>query len=121
MKQKMKKVVNYIKEHKTEIIVGSGVTILGGICAHKIYKADKGTKCIKTNNILKVEHITDVDLGVGKVEDIIRFPEGAIEFWVDNVDIKDVGKLGESMMTNVPDVTADSELWMLTVVKPKTN
>lgn len=129
MKDQMKKAWKYIKDHK-EILIASGVAVIGGICLYKgiTYKpslpmsASKST--FKTDEIKKLiggakSSMTKIspEIGVGVVEDAVVYDGGTIELMVDDLKTNDIGKLGEGIVNEISNIPKDAKVWALITIR----
>lgn len=115
---KIKNALNYAKEHKKEILIGTGVVISGVVLAK--FGIDwwcKGRKIIITNNEVGESIIeafggyTDHEfkLGIGECVGYTT-KENWIGADVHNLHISDLGNLGEEL-AKIPGVTENTEIW----------
>ena len=125
MNKKIEKVWVFVKEHKKEILIGSGIAILGGFGLYKATRYKPSCKCSIGKSLLESvndcrETITP-DLGVGTLGDAFKYDGGTIELWMDNLNIEDLGKLGEGIVNNIPDVPKDAKVWALLDIRNVNN
>lgn len=126
MKAKMNKVWNWAKEHKDEIIMASGTVVLTGIgiyCCLKMpgQNAKSAFEDIADQlecEVSKPEKIAPM-LGVGKLEEALRYDDGVIELWMDKLKMEDIGKLGEGIVDNIPNVPENAEVWILMNIRER--
>lgn len=113
--KKTKKALAWIKEHKKEILIttitGIGVGVLGyfGVKSKNKYPStiidqlndvDASQHWLE-NPVAKLDHVTITDLW-----DNGNFTEGIIN----DFTAADMGKVGEELMANIPEVKADTVL-----------
>ena len=100
MKGKLKKVWEFVKEHKAEValitlgVVGTGVTIA------------LATRKPTTSKLLTLECVEPevVDIGCGKAE-IMAKSDQYVELWVNEaVTLDDLGTMGESIAKAFPEI-----------------
>jgi hypothetical protein len=124
MKDKLQKAKDYVKEHKKEILIVSGLAIIGvvaGVGLNKVSKNGSHDLTDVLNTISGQEH-TKPDLGVGITEDVVRYEDnGLIELWLDNLKLSDIGKLGEGITENISDVPENAKIWALMSIQEETN
>lgn len=105
MKEKLKKAKGYVKEHKKEILIGTGVAILGCIGLSKVVKTVK-PKCV--TNVANTIELTSTKIDctgvIGDVFDAMKFDGGCHELWIDGLSLDELGELGESIKKSVPDI-----------------
>lgn len=112
---------NFIKEHKKEILIGAGITVVGGV-AYLVTKrkpkfntvADIGidNNFVKKFNSIRLEEqarIEAFNCGVGTVSDMWN-EGGALNFIINDVTIDELGLLGQefSKLDEVSDNTTVS-------------
>lgn len=103
MKDKLKKLWGFVKEHKKEVlvtlgIVGTGITI-ALLC--KDHSAKQPIAKSKTTESVYKPDI--VDLGFGKAE---VFDEGTNNkaLWFEKLSLDDLGVLGENLVKGIPEI-----------------
>lgn len=119
--EKTKKAWAYVKEHKKEILIGIGVAVSGVA----LYKVCKTKPRITTSELAEpivnlmndvvdeVDHIEIHDFKVGDLTDVMKYSSGSTELWLEQVDINDIGKLGEEIVSKIPDIPENAKVWML--------
>lgn len=116
------KAVEWFKEHKWEILVAGSTIVLGGLGIYAISK--KAGHRISIEQALDTE--TDVfaskkmyltDIGVGALDDAIRYNDGTVELWLDNVKLDELGKLGEGITENISDLPENANVWALLCIR----
>ena len=124
MNEKMKNAWEYIKEHKVQIGIAALATV-GGVIWWK--NRSHLTLMNVAQNIDKPEKLDiwpkklDVaDLGIGALDDAMRYKDGSVELWMDQISLSDMGALGEAIGNNIPDLPENSSVWALMCVKPNT-
>lgn len=114
----MKKIWNWTKDHKKEIII-TAATAVGGICLIKAgVDCVKIVKNVKSNMALPNPEGFIPEIGVGTVGDYARYERGDVELWMDNIPLAELGKLGEEIANKVPDVPENPVVWALLSVRP---
>lgn len=103
MKDKLKKLWGFVKEHKKEVlvtmgIVGTGITIA---LMSKGPSSKQPTAKSKTTEFVYKPDI--VDLGVGKAE-VLSEGTNYKELWVEKLSLDDLGVLGENLAKSIPEI-----------------
>lgn len=116
MEKKFNKMWEFVKDHKREILIGTGVAIAAGFGLYKITSR-------KPNIIVDLEQISTEatnckncfkpELGVGVVEDAIKYDCGTIELMLDQLKLSDMGRLGEEIANKIPDIPENAKVWSL--------
>lgn len=115
---KENKVKNWVKDHKWEII-GAAALVAGAFGVGYVLQRNASAKTVTIDipaNPLKPEHLKVTDWAVGKLDDIMKYDNGAYELWMDEVPIEDMGKLGEEILNNC--TTQGRTAWILLEVHP---
>lgn len=122
MKETIKNAWEWIKEHKKEIAIAActGVMAIGGTILFKNCKeAAAIRKALSTvKDCARPEKVNIIDLGVGKLDDALRYSDGTVELWLDNVPLADMGTLGDAITAQIPGIPGDNNVWALLSVKP---
>lgn len=123
MNEKIMNAWEWAKEHKSEIIVAGCAAIVGG-CGVVLYKNRQASLAIKkalstVKDDWKPEKLDILDLGVGKLDDAMKYPDGTVELWLDNIPLKDMGALGDAITAQIDGIPGDNNVWALLSVKPK--
>jgi hypothetical protein len=119
MENKFKKAWTWVKENK-ELIIGTGLMVVGGAALIAVgikYRPDKrtGSNDPAPNGIIP-------NWGVGDCCNYETYGEGkVIEFWLDNVNIEDTGKLGEEIISKIPNLPDNAKMWAIVNISEKTN
>ena len=122
MNEKINKVKVWIEEHKREIVIAAGAAVVtvGGIILFKNHK--EATNVVealtKSSNDWRPEKLNITDLGVGELGDAMRYSNGTVELWLDNIPLNDMGTLGDAIAAQIPDIPGDNNVWALLSVKP---
>ena len=124
MGERTKKAWEFVKEHKVEILVVTGATVLGCLGIRHINKKEAkmlGDLLVENKNIVWPDDITKNvcwDGAVGCVDDILKYPDnGTIEMWLDRIYLNELGKLGEDILARIPDLPENHEVWALLSIK----
>jgi hypothetical protein len=121
MENKFKKAWNFVKEHSGEILIASGVIVLGGVAAATLLNTSKPTKVLIDDSLLTSNENKPIKvlpkLGDWNVDDVLKYNDGTYELWLDNLRLEDIGKLGEEIRNNVPGVPANAKVWTLMSIK----
>lgn len=107
MKEQLKKVLEFVKEHKKEILFGAGVTTVGILlCVVGVNRLDKKIQLAKAKPEPVVLDPKDymIDLGIGKTAEILSEDNGHKAIFVDGLTIDDVGALGEKLREKYPEI-----------------
>ena len=101
MKQKLKKVLGFVKENQTVLLVGAGIV---GTVVVAIINA-KRQPDLKNGVVLPVIEPKDyeVDLGIGTAEILSEGAEYKC-LWVNDLTIDDIGLLGEKLRETYPTI-----------------
>jgi hypothetical protein len=124
MNEKIMNAWEWVKDHKSEVAIAGCAAIIGG-CGVVLYKNRQASLAIrKTIDAYKShrpEKIEIIDLGLGKLEDAIKYPNGTVELWLDDIPLKDMGALGDAITAQIDGIPGDNNVWALLSVKPKVN
>lgn len=122
MNEKIKNAWEWTKEHKSEIGIAVCATA-ATVCGVILFKNHKHSvdipqafKSVEDN--WRPERLKIVDLGVGKLDDAMRYPDGTVELWMDNIPLADMGTLGDAITAQIPGIPGDNNVWALLSVKP---
>lgn len=122
MNEKIKKVWEWTKDHQREIVIAActGVVAIGGTILFKNRKEaaiiQKALSTVKDCD--RPETVNIIDLGVGKLDDALRYSNGAVELWLDDIPLADLGTLGDAITTQIDGIPGDNKVWALLSVKP---
>ena len=108
---------NWTKEHKKGIIL-SVVTVVGGVVLYKA-GASYVERVVKPNMPLPNPEGFVPEIDVGVVGDYARYPGGVVDLWMDKVRLGDMGKLGEELVEQIPDLSENSTMFMITNIFPE--
>ena len=106
------KIKNWCKEHKKVLLIGACSTVVVGTLGYfgvKIKKAGNGTAASKVLGGLKQCEDINVDLDTATVTEAWK-EDGLYDFILNDFKVSDIGKLGEDMVKNIPDITEDTTL-----------
>lgn len=122
MNKKIRNAWEWTKEHKGEIIVAVGASVITA-CGVVLFKNHKESVAIrKALSTVKdsswPEKLNILDLGVGKLDDAMRYQDGTVELWLDNIPLYDMGTLGDAITAQIPGIPGDNNVWALLSVKP---
>ena len=102
------KIMEWIKEHKVEILIVTGTAVLGGLC---IYGVSKQRPKVDMNKLLdaarkiKTEKLELDGFDVGMCNRAVKYPDdGTIGLQIDNIKLEQMGDLGEEIMKRVPEL-----------------
>lgn len=122
MNEKIMNAWEWVKDHKSEIAIAGCAAIVGG-CGVVLYKNRQASLAIrKTIDAYKShqpEKINISDLGLGKLDDAIKYPNGTVELWLDDIPLKNMGALGDAITAQIEGIPGDNNVWALLSVKPK--
>ena len=125
MNEKIKKAWEWTKEHKKEIALGACAAVVTacGIVLVKNSRYDTEIKSMlddakNASKNWRPEKLNVSDLGVGKLDDVMRYPNGVVELMVDNIPLYDMGALGDAIASEIPDIPGDNNVWALVSIKP---
>lgn len=120
MNAKVKNAWEWTKEHKKEVALGACAVVVTA-CGVILFKNRQHSvdikQAFKSVSDWRPEKL-ETDLGVGKLDDAMRYPDGMVELWMDDIPLKDMGTLGDAIAAEIPDVPGDSTVWALLAVKP---
>lgn len=111
MNEKIKNAWEFIKGHK-KVIAGTAITVIGGVVLFKSLPKNKCTEHVVHLTNPKPEKILP-DFGVGVVQDVLQYEDHITEIWMDHIPLADMGKLGEAIRDNIPDIPENYEVWAL--------
>ena len=122
MNKKIENAWEWIKEHKGEILIATGATVITacGIGLHNKHRANVMIrKALSTSkDCIYPEKLNILDLGIGKLDDAMRYSDGTVELWLDNIPLYDMGALGDAITAQIPGIPGDNNVWALLSVKP---
>lgn len=101
MKEKMKKKIQWLKEHKAEILVGTGGLIVIGV------SIAVGIKITKINKSEIID--LGIDLGIDK-----RYGLD-----LEEVAIKELGNVGKNFLAHIPEATEDTLVNVIAYIEKK--
>ena len=117
MNKEIKKAWGFVKEHKKIILICSGVVILGSLGLYGVNKIKPSYRTVFGKTTFKsgmdCNKTILPNLGVGDLGDAVKYDGGTVELWLDNLTLDDIGKLGEGIINNIPNVSKDSKIWAL--------
>lgn len=113
------KVIEWIKEHKTEILIVTGTAVLGGLCVYGVTKkkTPKVDTSALTNAFVKPEHLKLEGFDVGVCDDVLKYNDGGVELWLDNIKLEQMGDLGGEIMKRVTDLPENPNVWALLCIR----
>ena len=122
MEGKMKKLVEFVKEHKKGILLTAGGLLIGSIgvvgAVVKPAKANDASNTVQPIDIGKHSVMLNDDQcskAVGKIMDCVHYEDGVDKLVIDNVKIDDLGSFGD-FLSSVHDKRDDTRVWLQTVV-----
>lgn len=104
---KKNEVKAWIKEHKTEILIGTGTTIVVAILGYLGIKSRKTGKTV--SEIIGGYDQLDIKLDSATVTDMWS-EDGLPNMILNDFRVRDIGVLGKDLIKNVPNVTEDTLL-----------
>lgn len=122
MNAKLEKAKIWAQEHKEEILIGAGMTVLTGIgvlLGHKFLN-DKSFRMVE--NLGGERFMCGDESTVFKMfelADAWKYKDGSIELMLDKCHLDNLGKLGEEILEKVPEVPENEQVWMLMNIHPK--
>lgn len=124
MNEKIKKIKVWMEEHKKEIVITAGAAVMtvGGIILFKNHKyvADI-KKALTSSGKWRPEQLYLEDVGIGRVDNALLYPNGCIEMMMDDIPLSDMGELGDTLFDHfnpTNGVSKDSKVWALLSIKP---
>ena len=122
MKEKIKNAWEWTKDHKKQI----GLAVATTVCGVGLWKnRNHLTFMNAVQNIDKPKEIDIwpkkldlIDLGIGALDDAMRYKDGSVVLWMDQIPLSDMGNLGEAICDNIPDLPGNSSVCALMCVKP---
>ena len=121
MNKTIKNAWEWTKEHEKEIIIATcaGVAAICGVILFKNSKNPAVTAIKKAfSSEWRPEKLNILDLGVGKLGDAMKYPDGTVELWLDDVPLADMGALGDAITDQISDISGNNGVWALLSVKP---
>lgn len=110
------KVFKYVKEHKKEILIGTGLAVGGcvlcalGVKKHSINTNDHDELGMKILDSFKGFEDVDIDLGIGEHQALSRkVSDNWFGATITGLLPKDLGELGDKL-TKVPEIANDTKL-----------
>lgn len=116
------KAIEWIKEHKKDILVTGITAVVGGLGLYYISKKmpkckNIGSATESLTDTFKSEILNVIDIGVGALDDAVKYNNGTVELWLDNLRIDELGDLGEAITNNVPDLPENANVWALLCIR----
>lgn len=109
---KVQKVKDWCKIHAGDLIA-TGIILGSGIVCYKLIKSlPKGNSIAVSDPVDTTKKILP-NLGIGKLDDALQYTDGAVELWLDELKLKDLGKLGEEIKNAVGDLPENEKVWAL--------
>lgn len=105
MKEKFEKVKTFVKEHKKEILIGTGLVIAGGVIFIVTKKKPKfddfdwdWDKLLSTPDMkLKKLEVPETLLQKGVTEVSSHNPDKWFDIWTDGVPLSELGNVGKEL------------------------
>lgn len=111
------KIMEWIKEHKVEILIVTGTAVLGGLC---IYGVSKKKPKVDMNKLLdaahkiKTENLELDGFDVGMCNRAFKYSDdGTIGLHIDDVKLEQMGDLGDEIAKRVPDLPTNPNVSVL--------
>lgn len=104
------KIMEWIKEHKAEILIVTGTAVLGGLCIYGVSKKTPKSdikELFDSIDKIKPENIELDGFDVGMCDRAVKYPGGVIDLWVENVKLEQMGDLGEEIIKRVPELPSN--------------
>lgn len=102
------KIMEWIKEHKVEILIVTGTAVLGGLCVYGVFKKKPKVdmnKLLDAAHKIKTENLELDGFDVGMCNRADKFPNtGIIGLQIDNIKFEQMGDLGEEIVKRVPEL-----------------
>lgn len=125
MNKKIENAWEWVKDHKLEIGISAlcvATTVVCGVVIKKQLDPEVIMNNIKKANQPKKMSIWPkkldiVDLGVGALDDAMVYENGVVELWMDQIQLSDMGALGESLREHFPELS-DASVWTLMSINP---
>lgn len=111
------KVFEWIKEHKTEILIATGTIVLGGLCVYGVSKKTPKVDSTSTKIFAGPEHLKLTGFDVGVCDDVLKYNDGSVELWLDNVKLEQIGELGGEITKRIPELPENSNVWALLCIR----
>ena len=112
------KVFEWIKEHKMELLIAAGTVALGGICLYKCSntksKIELGTS---SKPSIGPKKIPLTCFGVGACDDALKYNDGTVELWLDNINLDQMGDLGDEIANCIPELPENPNVWALLCIR----
>lgn len=114
------KVIEWIKEHKTEILIATGTIVLGGLCVYGISKkTPKVDRGVLNNNHVKCEELKIEGFDVGVCDEVHKYNDGSIALLVDRIKLEQMGDLGGEITKHFPNLPENPNVLALLCVGGK--
>lgn len=120
MKQKIEKTKTFIKEHKKEILIGTGVVMVSGlifIVTKKKPKFEGARRVIKTS--MGYKDLEKPSLNIGRIDELWQDEFGKIAI-VNDFKVADMGAIGQEFL-KIDGVTNETEVSVIMGLLDKQN
>ena len=111
------KVFEWIKEHKTAILVTAGTVALGGLCLYGVSKKTPKLDTASKSTFVMPKRLPLTGFDVGVCDDVIKYDNGTVELWLDNVNLEQMGDLGDEIMNRIPELPENPNVWALLSIR----
>lgn len=101
MKQKIEKVKTFIEKYKKEVLIGTGLTVVGGI-VFVVSKKKLKLDGVDFDNISQLPGLTKLEVSdslikKGIVDVSSHKPEKWMDIWFDNTPLSELGDVGKEL------------------------
>lgn len=120
MKEKLEKAKTFVKEHKKEILIGTGLVIAGGVIfvvTKKKPKFEGARRVIKTS--MEYTDLEKPELNIGRIDELWKDECGKMAI-VNDFTVADMGSIGQEFL-KIDGVTNDTEVSVIMGLLDKQN
>ena len=120
MKQEIEKSKEFVKEHKKEILIGTGIAVVGGlifIVTKKKPKFEGTRRVIKTS--MKCKDLEKPNINIGRIDELWQDEFGKMAI-VNDFKVADMGTIGKEFL-KIDGVTNETEVSVIIGLLDKQN
>lgn len=120
MKQKVEKAKTFVKEHKKEILIGTGLAVAGGlifIITKKKPKFEGARRVIKTS--MEYKDLEKPVLNIGRIDELWQDEFGKMAI-INDFTVADMGTIGQEFL-KIDGVTNETEVSVIMGLLDKQN
>lgn len=122
MNTKLEKAKTWVKEHKKEILIGAGATVITGVGILLGQKVLNRQYADLIDNFKGERFMCDDGSTVFKMfelADAFKYKDGSVELMLDKCHLNDLGKFGEEILEKIPELPENEQVWMLMNIHPE--